>query len=187
MKKRPDLTEATRQRFIDAFSELYAKQPLEKITVTEIAQKAGHNRVTFYQYFHDAYDMLEYLENEFIDFLQQKLRANIKNQKIFDNFVAIFLEIINSQQKTAKILLTGQNAEHTINKIKKAAKSSIVEELALNQTDKKNIYILEFYFSGVLEMLTYWMHSDYDLPEQQLANIIQHILQKGVMPQLDFI
>ncbi|MBQ8625170.1 MAG: TetR/AcrR family transcriptional regulator [Agathobacter sp.] len=48
MKKQPEITDATRQAFIDVFCEYYLERPIEKITVKEISEKAGYSRVTFY-------------------------------------------------------------------------------------------------------------------------------------------
>lgn len=51
MKKQPQITEKTRQKFIEVFCELYSQKPIEKISVQEIANNSGYNRSTFYQYF----------------------------------------------------------------------------------------------------------------------------------------
>ena len=48
---------------------LYSQKPLEKITVQEIARKAGFNRSTFYQYFLDVNDLLCDVENEFLKYI----------------------------------------------------------------------------------------------------------------------
>lgn len=65
MKKQPQITEKTRQVFIEVFCELYSQKPIEKISVQEIAKISGYNRSTFYQYFTDLYDLLDSVENDF--------------------------------------------------------------------------------------------------------------------------
>ena len=54
MKKQPERTAATRSAFVDAFISISESRPIEKITIQEIADKAGYNRTTFYQYFEDT-------------------------------------------------------------------------------------------------------------------------------------
>lgn len=66
MHKSPKITDATRQAFLEAFCILCNKKPVGKITIKEITAKAGYNRCTFYQYFHDVYDLLAYIEDEVI-------------------------------------------------------------------------------------------------------------------------
>ncbi|WP_101723593.1 TetR/AcrR family transcriptional regulator [Eggerthella timonensis] len=52
------------QRTLDAFSgsllTLLAEQPFEQVTVNELCQRAGYPRATFYNYFDDKYDLLDY-------------------------------------------------------------------------------------------------------------------------------
>jgi len=39
MKKQPEITDKTRQAFIEVFCELYSQKPIEKISIQEIANK----------------------------------------------------------------------------------------------------------------------------------------------------
>lgn len=52
------------QRTLDAFSrawlELVAEQPFERVTVNELCRRAGYPRATFYNYFDDKFDLLDY-------------------------------------------------------------------------------------------------------------------------------
>ena len=56
----------TKSSIINAFIQLRAKKPLEKITVKELAQVAYINKATFYTYYQDIYDLSEQLEDEAI-------------------------------------------------------------------------------------------------------------------------
>ena len=58
--------ERTKRSIINAFIELRAKKPLEKITVKELSELAYINKATFYSHFHDIYDLSEQLEEEAI-------------------------------------------------------------------------------------------------------------------------
>ena len=58
MKKQPERTNATRSMFVDAFIELNKHKGVEKITIQELANKAGYNRATFYEYFGDIYQAI---------------------------------------------------------------------------------------------------------------------------------
>ena len=49
--KQPEVTERTRQRLCRAFWHLYSRQPLEKVTVKQVAELGGYNRATFYLYY----------------------------------------------------------------------------------------------------------------------------------------
>ena len=45
----------------ESFKELHLKQPIEKITIKEITDKAGVIRPTFYNHFQDKYELLEWI------------------------------------------------------------------------------------------------------------------------------
>jgi len=59
-------TERTKKNIVNAFIELRQHKPLEKITVTELAELACINKATFYSHYHDIYDLTEQLEDEYI-------------------------------------------------------------------------------------------------------------------------
>lgn len=53
----------TKRLLQDALMELLEEKPLEKITVTQVCQKADVNRSTFYAYYPDVGALLAELEN----------------------------------------------------------------------------------------------------------------------------
>lgn len=57
----------TRKNIINAFLELRAKKPLEKISIKELSEKAEINKATFYLHYRDIYNLSEVLENELIE------------------------------------------------------------------------------------------------------------------------
>lgn len=73
MKKQPQITEKTRQKFVEVFCELYSQKPIEKISVQEIANKSGYNRSTFYQYFTDIYELLDSVENDLLNDIKKEM------------------------------------------------------------------------------------------------------------------
>ncbi len=60
-------TKRTKHSIMNAFIELRAKKPLEKITVKELSELAYINKATFYTHYKDIYDLSEQLEKEAID------------------------------------------------------------------------------------------------------------------------
>lgn len=57
----------TRSSIINAFLQLRAKKPLERITVKELADLAEINKATFYLHYKDIYDLSEQLENDLFE------------------------------------------------------------------------------------------------------------------------
>jgi AcrR family transcriptional regulator len=59
MKKRAELQRATRRRIVEATVELHLTQGPAKTTISEIAERAGVNRLTVYNHFPDIADLLK--------------------------------------------------------------------------------------------------------------------------------
>ena len=49
MKKQPEITDATRESFVNAFFQLAKAKSINRITIREITTLAGYNRTTFYR------------------------------------------------------------------------------------------------------------------------------------------
>ncbi len=92
MKKQPEITQRTRQRFVDAFWSLVREEPVSKIAVSELTRRAGYNRSTFYEYFLDTDDLLAYVETQLLEQIRQTvLEATAQSHTPGAAFRALFL------------------------------------------------------------------------------------------------
>lgn len=55
-----EMSLTTKRALADSLKRLLAKRSLDKITVKDIVENCGVNRQTFYYYFHDIYDLMEW-------------------------------------------------------------------------------------------------------------------------------
>lgn len=55
------MKDGMKQRIAKRFSELLDEKPLEQITVKELTESLGISRQTFYYYFHDLYEIIEWI------------------------------------------------------------------------------------------------------------------------------
>jgi AcrR family transcriptional regulator len=75
MNKQPEITDKTRKTFINVFCDLYSQKPIEKISIQEIANQSGYNRSTFYQYFTDIYELLDYVEERVMKSINEEMAS----------------------------------------------------------------------------------------------------------------
>lgn len=186
MKKQPEVTEATRKDFICAFCEYYLERPIEKITVKEIAEKAGYSRVTFYNYFKDPYDLLTYIEEEYISCIMKEISCNVEQNKILDNFLYTFDKLINENELYSQVLLNNPHSLQFINRLKERLIPLVMKSFGISPDNKKALYAFEFYMPGVIAVLSRWMQNRRDIPIEELAKIIKGILQEGLLSQLNY-
>ena len=65
------MSEVTKRALEQSLKNLLLKKPLTKITINDITEDCGINRMTFYYHFKDIYDVLEWIGcNDFKDQLQ---------------------------------------------------------------------------------------------------------------------
>lgn len=185
MKKKTELPGATRQHFIDAFSEIYAYKPVEKITVREIAERAGHNRVTFYQYFHDAYDLLETMENELLNHVKKVILANMERNDMFDGFSKMFDYVLTEKEWLVYVLLTGANRGRTLERCKNIMFPVIAKAFSIAEDDYKKNAVVEFYLSGIVSLLKYKIECGEAIRTQDLGEIVKCVLQNGILPLIN--
>lgn len=184
MNKQPEITEATRNTFIEAFCELYKFRPIEKITVKELVQKAGYSRATFYNYFKDAYDLLESVENEFISSLLETITSNIENNKSPEDFVQTFVELVKSEERYINVFMNSSKNSAFIEKLKAEALPLLLPSFHVPIDNVTARYALEFYISGLIPVIGAWMKNSQDISTEELAELIKGILQEGILKQV---
>ena len=72
-------TQYTKKVIRKAFQEILMEKEFEKITITEIAQRADINRGTFYKYYKDTADLLEEIEKEIVEQIADNLNKKISH------------------------------------------------------------------------------------------------------------
>jgi len=139
------MAQFTRKAIIQTFREMLEKSPLDKITVTNIIERCGINRNTFYYHFRDIYDLLEaffkeelekVIETSANDSWQNMLEAVMKT--VTENKQIVY-HIFNSldRDQLERYVFESTN-RHMYELVKKEAEG-------LNVTDEDIRYISEFY------------------------------------------
>ncbi len=184
MNKQPEITDATRENFIDSFCWFYQERPIEKITVKEIAAKAGYSRATFYNYFKDPYDLLDQIQEELILTVFEEIKNNILLTKDWNEFTNSFLRMAQRNEKYIHVLLCGSNAPKFVDKVKDHALPGIAEVLNLPDDNYKARYAAEFYISGIIPVIGTWLKGGQIMPADELVEMIRGILEDGVLKQI---
>ena len=98
-----NLSEDKKQKIEEAIKEEFSKHSANKVSISNIIEKAGIPRGSFYQYFEDKDDALKYIINKFIEVENKEIEELlIKNEgDIFQTSVDIFEYILgkNSDKK----------------------------------------------------------------------------------------
>lgn len=185
MNKRIEMTSQTKQNIVDAFWALYCEMRIEKITVKDITSKAGYNRGTFYEYFKDVYDVLEYIESSLIPTINE-LPPILIGSEMRGMPLDTFFELYESNSKYYSVLLGDQGDPAFASKLKNAIKPLLLQEFAneSNEVQKNLEYILEYTLSAMIGIMSYWFRQSDRLSSEKLHELITKLMEQGVMKQL---
>ncbi|MGN0194174.1 MAG: TetR/AcrR family transcriptional regulator [Pseudoramibacter sp.] len=155
MKKPSPVAEQTRQNLIQAFWKCYAKAPLSEVTVKEIAEVAGYNRTTFYQYFDNVPDLMDAAEEK----LFRELVANV-NTAIAEGLTLPALEkslerCIDQYGDQLKILLGPASDSHFYTRFKETLKPLTYFDFNESKNSLDIDLICEFVTSDLITVIAY--------------------------------
>lgn len=177
MKKQPEKTERTKQKFIDAFYTLINEKPISKITASEITRLAGYNRSTFYEYFLDTDDLLTYIENNLLDDVKQAINGFFAENGSPTDLFQIIFETINEKI----YLLMGPNGDSSFMSKVKSELYPLVEKYFPFAEDTPNFdYIICFGHSALFGMLQHWNESGKNLSNEEIGKMMQQLVLNGI-------
>lgn len=117
--------ERTQKNIKEAFLQLRAKKPIEKITVKELSEIAYINKATFYLHYKDIYDLSDRIEND----LLFKCISTIPVDDFFCKKGCLSLfENLTSEGELFTILFSGSRVDSSVRKIDKLIKEHIYYE-----------------------------------------------------------
>ena len=137
--KQSRVTERTRKNLVNAFFKLYKKGDTNKITVGEICKTANYERTTFYRYFSDTNEIINYFEDSIIEDIRASIKANLKSKALanFKKFVDNYGEYIT--------VFNEKGNRNFYDKFKKLVKNDVYAYLEFNIDDEKNNLFLNLY------------------------------------------
>ncbi len=138
----------TRSAIINAFLEIRAVKPLNKITISELAQKAVISKATFYLHYKDIYDLSEKLQDELIaDIIKEIPHPEIlaeKPETYTNDMITAFL----SNQAMIDILFPKSESNNLASKIEYYIRNEIFTHFPHLKSDIKANITLTFLIQG---------------------------------------
>ena len=172
MKKQPEITARTKKAFVDAFCEIYSQKPIEKISIQEIANKAGYNRSSFYQHFCDIYELLNFLENDVLDSIHQKLNDGSKG-------IQEVMSLFDEKGDYLNALFGNYGSSHFIERLK-ASIPFEAHKLDISKDDPMTPYLMEFHLSTSFSLYRLWYSRQKDISPEKLFNLILRLYTGGI-------
>lgn len=167
----------TEKNIVDAFNRLIAKQELADITSAMIAHEAEISKSTFYRYFDDKYDVMNFNFKELLD--DCVVRS--------DNYRDMFLLIFQRMETEWKTLLkafnsTGVNSfeNYIYNYSKEIALSITKQNRGGKSMTPEELFQTDLFCFGISHVYQKWASGDYSLSAQAAADLLYSMVPRSL-------
>ncbi|MBQ4546721.1 MAG: TetR/AcrR family transcriptional regulator C-terminal domain-containing protein [Oscillospiraceae bacterium] len=172
------MKELTKKAIADTFMELCETNKVEKITVRQIIETAGIAKQTFYRYFNDKADLMNFVYERQVKITNTRIFSSEKN--LYDNSIDL-LQYILKHKKYFSVIVDYETQNSFPNYFYDSAFEFYCNYLKKNSIDltEENIAIISFNCAGAQKLLINWIkHGMKEEPEQVVNHIINCMPQK---------
>lgn len=169
MEKQKD--NLTRSYIFEAYYELLKKRPCSEISVSDICEKAGVSRMSFYRNFKSKEDLI----SKSIEKILSELKNNLLKHEIINQFV-VTREIFVSAKKYRDAFISFKSSnyiEQFVNDISDKLFSFAPQDV-INPSRK---YTPIFYFSALAGVLGMWIRNGAKESPEEMAKLICEVAE----------
>ena len=168
-----------RQAFTDLLEE---KKDLEKISVSELAERADLSKSTFYYHYEDIYAVAEEIERELIDKLSEVLeRIEVEQASEYDRYIKIIMDFLREQEEMYRKVICSSSPILFIEKLKFILSKKVFEEskgLPFSSDLSVRYVQIRFLTNACVDTMVDYFKGVLDLPLEQVSSIILGVLDK---------
>ena len=180
----------TAVRFDKALLSLLEKKPFEYITISEICEKAGVNRSTFYLHYENTRDLLKETISYILDSFTSYFNVDAENiTSRFANCDLQELNYINEKYLYPYLLFIKENKRVFFAVLSQPITfdSNIIFQRLFDNIfnpildrfhyprDEQN-YVMMFYLNGITAIITEWLKDDCKKSIEEISNIIHYCI-----------
>ena len=151
----------TKKALAESLKNLLLQKPLNKITISDIADDCGINRMTFYYHFKDIYDLVEWT-------CAEEAAQAMEGKKTYDTWQEGFLNIFSAVQANKPLIMnvyrcvSRERIEQYLNPLICSLILGVVEEksaeMPVSEADKR--FIANFYEYAFIGVMLEWIDNN---------------------------
>ncbi len=154
---------------ISALFDLMKKKEYDDISITEITNKAGVSRVSFYRNFNSKEDIIKkWIENTTTSFLKTS-DINFKKDSTRDYFIKLFSHL--EKYKEQSLLIYKANLIHLL-------KTEFENKLLAIHEKEYDNYKSFFLAGGIFNVYYYWLRNGCKESAEEIAEKLVDLMQK---------
>ena len=172
------MSQVTKRALEASLKNLLLQKPLSKITISDITEDCGINRMTFYYHFKDIYDLVEWS-------CQEDASKALAGNKTYETWQQGFLQLFKAVQDNKPFIMnvyhsvSREQVEIYLYKLTYDLLIGVVEEksvgMSVREEDKR--FIADFYKFAFVGLILDWirngMKDDPQLLTDRLASLVR--------------
>lgn len=177
------MSQVTKRALEQSLKNLLLKKPLNKITIQDITDDCGINRMTFYYHFKDIYDLVEWS-------CVEDARRALEEKKSYDTWQQGFLQIFDLVRENKPLVMNVYRCVHQeqVEKYLKPQADRLMLEILNKESgnmtiqDEDKAFIARIYSYVLVGVMLDWIREDMKGDPQQIVERLG-ILMEGTIPE----
>lgn len=179
------MSQVTKRALEQSLKNLLLKKPLTKITISDITEDCGINRMTFYYHFKDIYDLVEWA------CLEDAKRA-LDEKKTYDTWQQGLLQIFEAVQENKPFILNvyrcvhREQVEKYLQPLVDQLMLDVIQEesasMVIREEDKQ--FIAKIYAYIFIGVMLDWIKDDMREAPQEIVARLVNLLRGSVTAAL---
>lgn len=180
------MSQVTKRALEASLKNQLLKKPLEKITINDIAEDCGINRMTFYYHFKDIYDLIEW------SCVEDATKA-LEGKKTYDTWQQGFLQIFEAVLDNKPFIMnvyhsvSREQVEIYLYKLTYDLLIGVVKEksagMSVRNEDKK--FIADFYKYAFVGLMLDWIRDDMKNDPQSIIDQLGLLMHENITKALE--
>ncbi len=181
MKKEYRSAIRSRKLIRQAFMELLKEKAFEKITVTDIVNRADINRSTFYAHYPDVMGLLDELQEEIISFFDQYLRK-VSFSDLLQNptkYLRLIIKMAGENEELYRLLSNSNVAIKQMEKMKKMLVERIMSTIEIPERYIDSFefeFAVRFFLGGFIDVYTQWLKGEIDCTIEDIIQGVSNMI-----------
>ena len=180
------MSQVTKRALEQSLKNLLLKKPLTKITINDIAEDCGINRMTFYYHFKDIYDLVEWC-------CEEDASRALAGKKTYETWQQGLLQIFEAVQDNKPFILnvyrsvSREQVENYLYRITYDLLEGVVEEQAqgMSVRDEDKAFIATVYKYAFVGLMLDWIKNDMKGDPQLLVDQLELVIHGNVSAALE--
>ena len=177
------MSQITKRALEQSLKNLLLKKPLTKITINDIAEDCGINRMTFYYHFKDIYDLVEWS-------CLEDARKALEEKKTYETWQQGFIQLFEAVRENKPFIMNVYRCVHR-EQVEKYLKPlvdnlllGVINEKAAGMTvrDEDKSFIAQVYSYVFVGLMLDWIRDDMREDPEALVGRLALVL-KGAVSQ----